>query len=988
MRPQLAILALVLLIGLAAAAWFGLRPGGTGSGPEVAGLPLAGPGGAGSAGPDADLIVPGAAPAGRAEHVHQGPEGTGVPAPETDGPAPPPVAGRVIDEVGAPVAGARVLFANGEGAGLPLDMADVFRSFGESWDTTTDAQGRFEVSGPAPGILRIAVRAAGFAPYDRDDIRLASAPRHELETVVLLPGVVVTGRVLDTLGRPVAGAEFERLGVERAGIFLLGGERSGPLVATSGEDGGYRVDQLPAGPWRLRVRSQEHPDAEVEGEAARPGEEIHGRDVVLEPGYEIAGTVVGMPPERAEDVSVTARPGDRNPSPFARFGEGEVRRAAVARDGGFLLQGLRGERDYVLEAREKGSHIFGRGLSPAVPARSGDRGVELPFRPEAALVFQVIDGRTGRPLTDFEVSVGARWPRPVVDENDDPITHHPEGRVRAPVQVEANPGQAVLEIGATGYRRLRREKIPVRAGEELDLGVLRIEPSAVVSVSVLDRETREPVEGALVVLSRDLDPATSRRMRMGRSGPSGLEEQHSAVTDAAGRATLSSFEGEVCSLRVTHGAHAPWRGPSATLPIGEPVEREVLLGPGGSVLVRVAGTDESPMPGEQVLHQVPEVAGAGRMLGMGGMERVSDEAGEVLFDHLEPGLHRFRLAEDSGGDFFMGDFQARLDMGRGDGPAWSEVQVVEGVTAELVLTAAARAALFGTVREGGQLLSGATLSLHERREGSERDRMLYQFLGSGGGPQTRSDGSGAWRLEGIRAGAWTLEVTHPARQMPYEHPVDLAGVDLELDLDLPVTIIEGRVTDLDGKPLAGIEVWAEKVKGNALRGQIMISGWGGGGLAFGGSAGGTRQRTDGRGRYALRGLEHGQPLAVRAEGPDVQPGHSEELTLEPGEVRHGVDFELALAGRIAVSAIASDGSPGRNLIVTVRFAEGQSEEPPRPASTITDERGQAELTGLTPGRWLLSLRSYGPNRDPYDTPPEREVQVVGGETQRIDLEAP
>jgi protocatechuate 3,4-dioxygenase beta subunit len=61
------------------------------------------------------------------------------------------VSGSVRDAVGAPVAGARVAFAD-----APVAVPDVA--------LLTDAEGRFALAAPAPGGYELSVAADGYAP--------------------------------------------------------------------------------------------------------------------------------------------------------------------------------------------------------------------------------------------------------------------------------------------------------------------------------------------------------------------------------------------------------------------------------------------------------------------------------------------------------------------------------------------------------------------------------------------------------------------------------------------------------------------------------------------------------------------------------------------------------------------------------------------------------------------------------------------------------
>jgi hypothetical protein len=109
----------------------------------------------------------------------------------------------------------------------------------------------------------------------------------------------------------------------------------------------------------------------------------------------------------------------------------------------------------------------------------------------------------------------------------------------------------------------------------------------------------------------------------------------------------------------------------------------------------------------------------------------------VLFPNLAPGLHSFRLADESGGGgpmFSMGDAMFVSGLEGGGGDEWSQVQVGDGERGELTLRAAPRASLTGRVREAGKVLAGATLRLEKAGEGE--GGVLFPGMGGGGRRRT------------------------------------------------------------------------------------------------------------------------------------------------------------------------------------------------------------------------------------------------------------
>jgi RNA polymerase sigma factor (sigma-70 family) len=98
-----------------------------------------------------------------------------------------PIAGRVVNRGGRPIAGAAVRL--GEHFWLPR--------------TTTDAEGRFRIGNAGPQESFLSVQAAGYAPEMNPVIVRRGLPPIEFR---LAAGRTIRGRVVDSRGQPIAGA--------------------------------------------------------------------------------------------------------------------------------------------------------------------------------------------------------------------------------------------------------------------------------------------------------------------------------------------------------------------------------------------------------------------------------------------------------------------------------------------------------------------------------------------------------------------------------------------------------------------------------------------------------------------------------------------------------------------------------------------------------------------------------------------------------------
>jgi len=110
------------------------------------------------------------------------------------------VSGRVIEDgTNTPVAGARVFVGLDAELATPVDPSP---------ETVTDRDGRYHLDALPAGRYYIAAEKAGFAPpmepstVQRFEVSAGQAP--DGLTVVMRRGGVFTGRVLDSIGQPLA----------------------------------------------------------------------------------------------------------------------------------------------------------------------------------------------------------------------------------------------------------------------------------------------------------------------------------------------------------------------------------------------------------------------------------------------------------------------------------------------------------------------------------------------------------------------------------------------------------------------------------------------------------------------------------------------------------------------------------------------------------------------------------------------------------------
>jgi protocatechuate 3,4-dioxygenase beta subunit len=927
------------------------------------------------------------------------------------------VRGRVVGSLGRPIEGATIFAAETNGfddspldevAAGPADWIQITKA-------ATDADGRFEIRPAARSKVNLAVRAPGCAPLDREFVLTGS--ERDVGELVLDASIVLQGRVVDTAGRPIQGAKLARLSGSSPGFAPFARTRGAPVAETDAQ-GVFRVDQLAAGDWKLSVTHAEHPDHVEKGEGDRPGAVRSGIVITMEDGVEIQGRLVGAPAGAAAKLSIRATlapsadgaSGEPGPMEIRSSAPGSVRETLCAADGSFRLAGLKPGRNYRLTARDKdATRFFGRSRSAPTTARAGDRGVEITYRPESALVFQAVDATSGEPVVELSVRAGYGFSMPLLDENGQAVKRFPEGKVRfgdLPARPQRPGGGAAagaglkLTVESPGYRAFEKPDVVLLEGQDTDLGVIRLERAPVVKVLVLDAASGKPVADASVSIAEHKgESGGPGERRFSFSIGDGDDDDvfaagasQRARTGEDGRASVTSLPGKTVLLRVRDDDHALYQSEPTVLPAAEDLELTVRLGPGGKVMVEVVDSHGTPVSGVEIDHQAPGEDGGQAVLSS--EDARTDADGLLVFEHLTPGDHRFRLRQAQAAGFVtMGGQPARVSRfsrrgGGGDEEetGWSSVTVVENEAQTLRLVAPARGSLSGKVTEAGQPLANA--ELHLLSAGQDADPMPF----GGNGRETRTDSRGEYLFDGVEEGEYRIEIQHPTRAMAHDAKARVREGANDLDIDLPVAIVEGRITGSDDKPLAGVRVRAERAPnaGEPRRrafSYVMVMDDGGDEpeVTMGAPGGGTTASTDAEGRYTLRGVVPDVDLVVHATGKDVQPGKSEAFHVAPDGTRKNVDLKLEDGGSIEITVRrAGNGAPGRYL---ARATPAESGEP---KIQMIGPGGSARLTGLKPGRWHVVLDPLmGPVEGGEEAQKlEQDVDVVVGQAAKASFESP
>jgi len=528
-----------------------------------------------------------------------------APAPEPaasagSAPSAPRVEGRVVDELGRPVAGAT------------LSTHDEPRG-------RSDGAGGFACALPAvpePSATTLTVAAAGFASA-RLVVRVAPGGTTQLGDVRLVPAGELHGRVVDPSGRPVAGVRVLADGLENERTDPEELRRQGPRVdegtvpeTTSDAHGRFVLAGVPAGPARAWAGGGEHAWGSAGPLEVVPRGVVH--DVVIE-----------IEPLRADDLiqGVVLDP-DGVPVADAmvqywyvgaRYGTGGGVRAG--KDGRFVLKvAERVVHDLtVLDPEDRWGEILAPGVTP------GTRDLELVFEPARWLDVTVVD-EDGRPVEGFalesrEADVGmSTFLRTRRDSAGSGTA-----RLRLP------PIPFVVIASARGFEPDRQGPIDPD-GPPTSL-VFELHRLPGVHGVVLDPDGM-PVAQARVALVENVSEGTRAtrnglRVRLDPNGPS-----DTTTTDGEGRFTVYPERAGLHELEVEATGWALSVVPDLRLDPAVPADVEIVTTHGGGIEGRVL-----PPPGgnaEGVVLVIHRGDGRERTLRSG-------RDGEYRLDGLTPG---------------------------------------------------------------------------------------------------------------------------------------------------------------------------------------------------------------------------------------------------------------------------------------------------------------------------------------------------------------
>ncbi|RMH04044.1 MAG: carboxypeptidase regulatory-like domain-containing protein [Planctomycetota bacterium] len=540
--------------------------------------------------------------------------------------------GLVMTEGNAPVAGAKVVFRRI----LPPSEAFFAAAQGEmeTFTRTTNRDGRYWFENlPLHHDYEVWVSHPDYAGAYGQPVTVLEEDQ-TIQPVILKPGYILSGRVTDTGGNPLAAEIILR---QRGGRAEVREDREQELAegrrieARAAQDGAFEVHHLATGIWSLTVRHEGYAD-HVEPSLVVQGEERIWREIQLDSEHTISGRVVN---DRLEPVAgATVYVSRSRPRPLFSA------QAESSEDGSFLLRGLP-EGIYTVTAEAPG---YSRASLARIEADS--EGLEVVLHVRGSVSGRVTDA-AGAPVGRFalELFLVNRGTAAFNKLGNRREYRSPDGSYRF---ADIEPGTYRLLATAPGFAptyspgfTVEREEVQ---GVDIQLGR---------GGRVIGRITDpagEPLAGAFVrVHGRDWSEQNQYGLFGGKApDPNNVPEQV-AETGADGRFSLdNAFPG---TIRLEFG-HPAFLSQTQVVEIVEGGVEDV-----GTIGLRRGGTitgvglkpDGSPLAGGNAFLTRQEQSGFGWF----SRNARLDSQGRFRFAGLPAGTYRVVVTPAEGGGFSL-----------------------------------------------------------------------------------------------------------------------------------------------------------------------------------------------------------------------------------------------------------------------------------------------------------------------------------------------
>jgi protocatechuate 3,4-dioxygenase beta subunit len=677
--------------------------------------------------------------------------------------------GRVIDGTGRPLPGTSVsVYTPGRSMisdGFIFNMVEQATNFPAPVEQVlTDDQGWFTLVSLTGGSYRLEARQGGYATrYETDVVVSEERPARDM-TIVLGEGATVAGKVVDEVGKPIAGARVVAL--KDMGRRFFGASTLERDVALTDVGGSYALDTLTLGTtYRLGVIAEGYaPIFEMSGVELM--DKVQKKDFQLVRGGSIVGRVLrkdnAEPVAGAQVVVAVGRMfGGR------RGGGGEEQKAGTGRattgeDGTFRIENLMPGPVMSGQVKSSGYVTFtasmwtGNGWSDVEPG--GEVEVLVELEPGGSVAGTVTDAKTNAAIPYAEVTVLPRGnPMRAM------FTGSPSAQADAQGKFTVSgvqPGEYGVIAIAPGYAASDANSDDTRftISEEGGLVSRDVALKAAGRVVGVVRDSQgEPVAGARVRSRLAPQPRTEGGGRGGRGGRGG---QMAGMLPGGSGADLSDQLGRFIIDDV--GSDQRWileaeaddfvateSEPFQVAP-GDTKEVDLVLSGGGNLEGRVVDDRGGFVAGVRV--QVGHIPAdrATQRLSAWEVDRYleprvhfTDEDGKFRAENLRPGITVVKAEREGYVTFYKRNVVMRAD------------ETIDGYTVAMTRGDVMEGKVFGST---GRALEGAMVAVTKRAPGdegedaAEADEEIEPRLSA------RTDADGRFKIENIPPGMYSVVV--------------------------------------------------------------------------------------------------------------------------------------------------------------------------------------------------------------------------------------
>ena len=626
--------------------------------------------------------------------------------------------GRVVNESEIPIAGAEVQLL----PSLTGPAAEQSFEVKENFGATSDGEGLFTIHDLPLGTYYLAAKGRGFPELLIPGIEIVDGEAaFDLGTLVLVPGVLLSGTVSDEAGHPVAGAELSLRKADGEQIVVQRATSPWFASTSSRQNGSFHLEGLPgASRLTLLVTADGFLPRLV---AVTTGDDDQRLDLELAMGARVSGRVLDDRgrPAAAATVELRPVPGVRNRSTASS------RQVETDAEGRFAATEIQPDT-YDIRA------FAGRMRAEPVRRIVGEEGVQgldLQLRQGASIEVTVADA-TGAPVHRVMLSAESA--------TADGGSAFREFR-RAFAFTDA-AGAAVLQPLASGSYEVTARRPgfqPVRTTVAID-GPRQHE----LELQLEDKDVElYPVVGRVVDPSGL--PVSDARVVLG--GPFG---DRSTASDRFGRFELRAPAGEY-RLVCRHRDFAGFTGEPFALTAEGLADVLIELASGMSVVGRVSGLELEDLARLTMVARGP-LSGAEGFEVFDRLYGSVNFAGDYRIDGLQPG-----------------EWMIRAELLNPTRAASEVIEVARGVEAARVdLHFEDGYRLTGSVGWRGEPLAGATVAL----------RCAGEFRG-----ETFTDAAGRFSVDHVPAGRCTVTSTDPRTGFSARRETEIA-FDADIDLEI------------------------------------------------------------------------------------------------------------------------------------------------------------------------------------------------------------